>query len=182
MGILGCTFSFFYTLLSLHFSPKRKLINIFHQLIFWVRPEAGLLDALVCWTIIWRAEYRCKEFVVSHDDHMNRSRDNRGATAALSCLSVACPQGKYNHLLPALHLVTSHEQITSDLWGHHANPPLNGNNVGVTHPLSLKPGFPECLWADLKSWSVSAPRLASLREETSDIFDMLSLILWLAPG
>lgn len=32
----------------------------------------------------------------------------------------------------------SPEQMTFDLYGHAANPPLNGNNVGVTLTLSLK--------------------------------------------
>lgn len=31
---------------------------------------------------------------------------------------------------------TSPEQITSDLWGHVANPPLNGNSVGGFLPVS----------------------------------------------
>ena len=30
----------------------------------------------------------------------------------------------------------SPEQITSDLWGHVANPPLNGNNVVASLPVS----------------------------------------------
>lgn len=55
--------------------------------------------------------------------------------ARLSCLSRGeiLPFISSNFTLP-----TPPEQITSDLQGHSANPPLNGNTVRVKLPLSFK--------------------------------------------
>lgn len=78
----------------------------------------------------------------------------------------------------------SSEQMTFDLYGHAANPPLNGNNVGVTLTLSLKAETKyilRCLQAaDMENWLVSAPEVASQNKIlplACNFFDLMSLML-----
>lgn len=42
------------------------------------------------------------------------------------------------YMIQTFSQLMSPEQMTFDLYGHAANPPLNGKNVGVTLTLSLE--------------------------------------------
>lgn len=76
------------------------------------------------------------------------------------------------------------EQMTFDLYGCVANPPLNGNNAGATLALSPKAATKwilRCLQvADMENWLVSAPEVASqskILPLACDFFDLMSLML-----
>lgn len=86
--------------------------------------------------IVSDVHQRAHLYIATNTAEENHKRE---ATVTLMLAWLSCLfRGKYYQLLPHCTLLTSPEQITSNLWGHVANPSLNGSNVRVRLPQSFK--------------------------------------------